>query len=459
MPIHQRPLPPLPLGSGGPEKRTGLIGPKNFRLLKSRSQRPSTAPSVPPVQHSPLSQRPPPRLEARDERMAMSRRANDRKAGLSALSFLALDDVARSDAGGSHSSVGRGVNYDLDAYIIPPEELRQIGMSSRRQRMSTSSEVSVAPGIETQRRPADSPRTPLHHVLITPTLPKTQPSPEIVIASPRPPPRPRPGTAGGGAGGLTVLNYSRPSPTRLKDPTCTERRGAGETSKSAGLLDVDIGIGAGAATDDFRLSSASMAAQCPCELHGCHSAHFPPSPGQGITLGVPYHVGRDETPTPTPTTYNFSRASQCGAGVGGPSIHSPFYAIQSAAHQSVLDLSSQSSTINTTHYGQSGPFGARYSERRASVPSALHASLGELGQLAQSGLLPTPSREGQALGGSLGVTATATRVRVTGEDASSLDSRKAEREALNEWLASKPRRRTGSSMALEGLVTRRAIRV
>ena len=193
MPLHLRPLPPLP---GSPSlqhgKLTKSINPlaslkqsEGFnRLLRpkraSSSSRPSTASqhqtpylghrSSPPTfsePQSPLDSHPPssprPRLAAREEPHASLPprpsfessfgidRAKSRKHGMTALSFLALDDPSLtyhgSRANTESTSNRNGLDMNLgrrrgsvQAHIIPPEELAKL---CHRRRSSSISESGV----------------------------------------------------------------------------------------------------------------------------------------------------------------------------------------------------------------------------------------------------------------------------------------------------------------------------
>lgn len=181
-PIHLRPLPPLPnlpplakpLKSINPlasfkqsDGLTRLLRPKRA----SGSARPVMTPpmhhSTPPSftePHSPLDSPPPssprPRLSAREEPHAglphrptepsfTVDRASSRKQGMTALSFLALDDPTLSYSKATTESPSARNSLDfasrrresVQAHIIPPEELAKL---YHRRRSSSASESGVS---------------------------------------------------------------------------------------------------------------------------------------------------------------------------------------------------------------------------------------------------------------------------------------------------------------------------
>ncbi|OCF59883.1 hypothetical protein L486_02556 [Kwoniella mangroviensis CBS 10435] len=194
IPVHQRPLPPLPtlpdlaaLPSSPhthPQRSAlaQLAHPKlPVRLL--RPKRPSTAGNGPTGSSqllSPGSTKPLTRLVPREEprRLSFSSRvegAEGRKNGMTALSFLALDDAAIRNLSSRNTTDGRGdrtSSFDgssasgygrargespthcmLDAgYIIPPSERSKIGIDdrreSRRRRKGSQSSLSSIAGSE-----------------------------------------------------------------------------------------------------------------------------------------------------------------------------------------------------------------------------------------------------------------------------------------------------------------------
>ncbi|EIW73419.1 hypothetical protein TREMEDRAFT_59583 [Tremella mesenterica DSM 1558] len=265
-PIHQRPLPPLP--NGTTERQISLNATKAIRKLRTKNGRPTTAigPGLPSIfgrQNHPdtssisLSSG----SETREEIPVNALRATERKTGLSALSFLALNDskvslapsssrVHQSDSSlspfptrssSSHirsssnitseernsqtprqrrtshiSENGNADNtkddYDLDAHIIPPSELRKICSEHHRRTASSSagsdhlsstpSSITFSLHLPNENSPhphlkhiRDSPPTPIQSDILTPPL---QPTAHL---SPRPPHRKRPHTSAGAMGG------------------------------------------------------------------------------------------------------------------------------------------------------------------------------------------------------------------------------------------------------------------
>ncbi|WVW81472.1 hypothetical protein I302_103466 [Kwoniella bestiolae CBS 10118] len=187
IPVHQRPLPPLPtlpnlssLASSPQPQRSALAQLAHPRLPTRllRPKRPSTA-GNPPTNPLHEISKPLTRLVPREEprRLSSSSRVEGtegRKNGMTALSFLALDDAAianlsaRSAAGrsGRTSSFDGGSGYGngrakmesptrglSDAgYIIPPSERSKIGIDdrkeSRRRRRGSQSSLSSIAGSE-----------------------------------------------------------------------------------------------------------------------------------------------------------------------------------------------------------------------------------------------------------------------------------------------------------------------
>jgi len=182
-PIHQRPLPPLPNAS--PRTRSMKTSLKQadsitrlLRAKKPNGDSPPMSQSTPPSFTEPLSPldspppaSPRPRLSAREEPHASlpSRldqsfsvdRAQSRKQGTTALSFLALEDPINSWAGKTNTASSVNNRNSLDgkvnmrresvlAHIIPPEELAK--MVSRRRASSDSdhSRSSVIPDYYTE---------------------------------------------------------------------------------------------------------------------------------------------------------------------------------------------------------------------------------------------------------------------------------------------------------------------
>lgn len=154
-PIHQQPLPPIP-------SLSPLSKPLS-RLLQTRSRRPSTISSphgrpTTPVYPQSLLDSPPrstprPRLSAREEPHAQLSprpetipldRAQSRKEGMTALSFLALDDQTGSWAK-ARESLDRRQRESVQAHIIPPQELAKL---VGRRRMSSDSGRSSMHGKE-----------------------------------------------------------------------------------------------------------------------------------------------------------------------------------------------------------------------------------------------------------------------------------------------------------------------
>ncbi|WWC97291.1 hypothetical protein V866_004170 [Kwoniella sp. B9012] len=203
IPVHQRPLPPLPTlpdlatlpSSPHPHPQRSALAqlahPKlPVRLL--RPKRPSTAGNGPTGSSqllSPGSTKPLTRLVPREEprRLSSSSRvdgAEGRKNGMTALSFLALDDAAIRNLSSRNTTGGRGdrtSSFDgssasgygrargesptqcmLDAgYIIPPSERSKIGVDdrkeSRRRRKGSQSSLSSIAGSEiTNINPVDN---------------------------------------------------------------------------------------------------------------------------------------------------------------------------------------------------------------------------------------------------------------------------------------------------------------
>jgi hypothetical protein len=178
LPIHLRPLPPLPSESNTPPKLSLLNGRFHTRLL--RPKRPSTAPhpassgsitgAIPPETRPSLPDAllsPRFKLKARDEPpAALGKRASDiadKRKGMTAKSFLALDDPSKtlsrvssrtslsketSSDGSSPPALPASSSHDrkvsaksLDwmvrssspavTHIIPPAELSKIGAEHR----------------------------------------------------------------------------------------------------------------------------------------------------------------------------------------------------------------------------------------------------------------------------------------------------------------------------------------
>jgi hypothetical protein len=178
-PIHQRPLPPLP--SASPRTRSIKTSLKQTdsitRLLRAKrpnaGESPPMSQSTPPAFTEPLSPldspppaSPRPRLSAREEPHASlpSRldqsfsvdRAQSRKHGMTALSFLALEDPINSWAGKTNTTSSASNRNSLDekvnmrresvlAHIIPPEELAKIVTRRRASSDSDHSRSSVIP--------------------------------------------------------------------------------------------------------------------------------------------------------------------------------------------------------------------------------------------------------------------------------------------------------------------------